>query len=239
MKLGTEIEAIVAARAQVLKCAQYVLHLALLPLVLSLSGCTIFGAVAGKLVGTPPVAARYVPARTKPMLVLVENYRNPAAAGLDAKRLTLHVAGELRRHRVAPIVDPDDAESLRSRPDYAAMKVQDVGRAAGAKQVLYVNLQQFIIDNTVGEEMMKARAEMRVRVVDVESGRTLWPGDMPEGKTVVAETPWVRSPSGGREGLPEPALRDQVARSAAGQIVRLFRQWSPDDESHDLQGTVR
>jgi hypothetical protein len=78
-----------------------------------------------------------------------------------------------------------------------------------------------------------------VRVVDVESGQTLWPRDTPQGQTLVAESPWVRSSAGEPGGLPEPALRDQVARSAAHQIVKLFRTWRPDDEQQDLEETVR
>ena len=41
------------------------------------------------------------------------------------------------------------------------------------------------------------------------------------------------------EGIEEPALRDQVARGAANQIVRLFRKWHRDDEEQDLQDNVR
>ena len=69
--------------------------------------------------------------------------------------------------------------------------------------------------------------------------RTLWPHDEPEGQTVVAESPWVRTSPVGREGLPEPALRDQIARTAAHQIVKLFRKWSPDDEQQDLEESVK
>ena len=173
------------------------------------------------------------------MLVLVENYRNPSAATMDAQRLTIHLADELRRYKVAPVVDTDALESLRSRGDYHAMKVQDVGRAAGARQVLYVNLRQVGVSNTVAGEMIKGRGEMLVRVVDVASGQTLWPRDLPEGYTVVSQTPWVRTTEGGREGAIEPTLRDQVARNAASQIVKLFRAWRPEDEEHDLEETVQ
>src|SRR3712207_5314796 len=122
------------------------------------AGCSPIGAIANKFVGEPPVPARYVPDRKKPMLVLVENYRNPAAGRMDAQRVSLHVAEELKRHRIAPVVSPEEAEGLRERADYQAMKVQDVGAAAGAGQVLYVNMQPFRIDDTVGGEIMKARA---------------------------------------------------------------------------------
>jgi TolB-like protein len=195
--------------------------------------------VVNKVVGAPPVPPQYVPDRNKPMLVLVENYHNPDAGRIDAQRVTIQVVEELIRYHIAPVITREDAESLRGLADYRGMKVEEVGRAAGAGQVLYVNLLPVKVDNTVGGEMLKARTEMRVRVVDVESGQTLWPHDAPQGQTLVAESPWVRSPSGGREGLPERELREQVTRSAAHQIVKLFRKWSPDDEEQDLEETVR
>src|SRR2546423_3281825 len=203
----------------------------------ALTGCTVVGALAHKVVGNPAVPPQYVPAM-EPLLVLVENYSNPDSVRLDAQRLSLHVVDELRKRRVAPVVDPDTVESLRARPEYATMKVEEIGRAAGAGQVLYISLKQFSVDNTVGGEMMKGRAEMRLRVVDAKTGHTRWPRDVPEGRALTAETSWVRSTVGSREGASEPALRDQVARTAAEQIVKLFRKWDPDDEEQDLEETV-
>jgi hypothetical protein len=215
----------------------YLLSAILFPALLT--ACVPVGAVVNKVVGEPPVPPQFVPDKTRPMLVLVENFRNPDAGRMDAQRVTIHIAEELKRYHVARVVDPEEAEALRSRADYHGMKVEEVGRAAGAGQVLYVNFQPVKIDNTVAGEMLKARTELRVRVVDAASGRTLWPHDTPEGQTLVAESPWVRSPTGGREGLPEPALRDQVARSAAHQIVKLFRKWTPDEEAQEFEETVQ
>jgi len=227
----------IARRALAPSSILYLLSSLLLPP--ALAGCVPVGAVVNKFVGPPPVPAQYLPDKTKPMLVLVESFHNPDAGRLDAQRVTLYVTDELRQYHVAKVVSPEEAEALHLRADYRSMKIEQVGRAAGAGQVLYVNFRPVKVDNTVGGDMLKARAELRVRVVDVESGRTLWPHDEPEGQTVVAESPWVRTSPVGREGLPEPALRDQIARTAAHQIVKLFRKWSPDDEQQDLEESVK
>ena len=205
----------------------------------ALPGCVPVGAVVNKVVGEPPIPPRYVPNSNRPMLVLVENYRNPDANRLDAQRATMYLAEELRSYRIAPVVDAEVAEALRSRPEYRSMKVEEVGRAAGAGQVLYVNLQQVKVDNTVGGDMLKARAQLSVRVVDAETGRTLWPTETAQGEALVADSPWVRTPAGAAEGTSEPALRDQLARTAAHQIVRMFRKWRPEDEEQELEETVR
>jgi hypothetical protein len=227
----------VAPRRGAERLAPATLYFLFFGLFLAPSGCTVVGALAHKAVGNPPVPAVYAPAK-EPMLVLVENYGNPAAVRLDAQRLSLHVADELHKYHVAPVVDAGALEGLRERPEFATMKIEEVGRAAGAAQVLYINLKKFTIDDTVGGEMMKGKAEMRMRIVDAGTGHTRWPAGEPDGHTVLAETSWVRSTVGDREGASELAVRDQIARNAAGQIVRLFRKWNPDDEDQDLEETV-
>lgn len=199
--------------------------LASILVLLVLSGCTPVGAIAGKVVGPPPVKARYVPPKDRPMLVLVENYRNPSAAALDARNLSLRIEEELRRHRIAPVVDAEQLETVRSTADYPKMSIPAVGRATGAQQILYVNVATFTVENTVANEMLRGRTEMTVRVVDAATGATRWPTDTPTGHPVTIETPWLRQ---GRD-VTEPGLRDQMSRQAANYIVKLFRKHDRDE----------
>ena len=188
-------------------------------------GCTTAGALAHKLVGPPPIKAQYVPPKNQPMLVLVENYHNPSATVLDAQRLALRIEEELRRHRIAPIVGADQLELIRSDPAYAKMTIPAVARAAGARQVLYVNVRKFTVEGTVGAEMIKGHTDMTVRVVDATTGETRWPADNPTGHPLTIETPWV---SQGQD-TNETTLRDQMSRQAATYIVKLFRKHRPDE----------
>ena len=188
-------------------------------------GCTVAGVIAGKVAGPPPVKAQYAPPKDKPMLVLVENYRNPAATAVDGQHLALRIEEELRRHGVAPVVGADKLDAVRADPAYAKMTIPAVGRAAGARQVLYVNVAKFSVENTVGGEMLQGRTEMAVRVVDAATGATRWPTDSPTGYPVAVQTPWVRR----GEGANESTLRDQMCRRAAYNIVKLFRKHSPEE----------
>ena len=195
--------------------------LLLLPLLVT--GCSLGGALAHKVVGPPPIPAQYVPAK-EPTLVLVENYRNPSATILDAHRLEGRVGEELERHGVVPLVDRSRLEPIRQSPGFSKMTIPAVGRAAGAKQVLYVNVHSFRVDGTVAGEMLKGRAEMSVRIVDTATGTSRWPPDA-AGFPVTVETPWVRQ----GHGADETALRDQMSRRAADIMVKLFRKHSPDE----------
>src|SRR6476620_7399924 len=132
----------IAKEPQAAHAARAILYLLSSVFCLAPAGCMVVGALTHKVVGSPAVPAQYLPAK-EPMLILVENYTNPAAVRLDAQRLSVHLSDELRRYHVAPVVDADAVETLRARPDYASMKVEEVGQAAGAAQVLYINLKQF------------------------------------------------------------------------------------------------
>lgn len=190
---------------------------------LSLDGCTPAGALAYKLAGPRPIPAQYKPTK-EPMLVLVENYHNPSAARLDAYQLSNRLADELRFYRVAPVVDPSTLETVQSDPAYAKMTIPAIGRAVGAGQILYVHVKRFAVEETVAGEMIKGTAEMTVRVVDARTGATRWPIDA-SGHPVLIAMPWQRQV----DGATDVGLRDQMSRSAATYIVKLFRKYSAED----------
>ena len=194
-------------------------------------GCQWAGALSHKFVGPPPVPALYKPAK-EPMLVLVENYRNPSASMLDAQRLAMLVGQQLRRHDVAPVVDMGKLETVRADPGYSRMTIPAIGRAAGAKQVLYVNVRRFGVEATVGGDMIKGAADVTVRVVDAAPGDNRWPLDA-AGHPVAVATPWLRR----GEGADEVALREQMSRTAAVAIGKIFRKYST--EYDDVQQAVQ
>ena len=190
-------------------------------------GCSTAGVLAHKFVGPPPVPAIYKPAN-EPMLVLVENYRNPSASMLDAARLEMLVAEQFRNHHIAPLVSPGKLETVRADPAYAKMSIPAVGRNVGAKQVLYVNVRRYGVEGTVGGEMLKGNAEMTVRIVDAATGDNRWPIDA-GGHPVNVTTPWIRQ----GEGANEVALREQMGRTAADAIGKIFRKYSTEFDDPD------
>jgi len=158
------------------------------------------------------------------MLVLVENYHNPSAAMLDARSLSMRIEEEIRHYNIAPVVDADRLVAVRADPDFAKMTIPAVARAAGAKQVLYVNVGTFAVDQSVGGDMLQGRAEMTVRIVGAATGATRWPTDNPTGYPIPIETPWLRTGA----DTTEADLRDTMARQAATQIGQLFRKYSAE-----------
>jgi hypothetical protein len=188
------------------------------------TGCATAGVLTHKLVGPPAVPAQYTP-KKEPMLVLVENYRNPSAALSDARRLEDRLNEQVKQFNIAPLTDPARLDVLRNRVDFSKLTIPAVGRACGANQVLYVNVRKFSVEGTVGAEMLKGTADMSVRVVDVDTGSNRWPTDV-VGSPVTIETPWLRQ----GQDANEATLRDQMASRAADYIVKLFRKHGTEDD---------
>ncbi len=200
-------------------------------LLLPASGCTAASALQYKIAGPPAVDAQYVPAK-EPMLVLVENYRASAGGYSDAEMLARHLVIELKQHKVAPVIPMEALYALRTNKGepYRKMSMAAVGREVGARQVLYVDVQQSSIGATPGSELIKGRVAVQVRVVDVETGATRWPTEATEGIPLAYETPLPRAD----ENATEAIIRQRMHANMAIRIARLFYKWKPVDTGEEL-----
>ena len=182
-------------------------------------GCALVGAVADKVSGDPQVPAQYVPQKDI-TLVLVENYQNPSSAAIASEQLDRQIASDLIEHKVAPIVNPDRVSEVRlhSPQTFDKLDIAGIGRTFGAKQVLYVDVRSFNIEDAIGGEMVKASAEARVRVVDTSTGHTLWPVESQLGYPVQLQTPYIAL----KEGVTESKVREEATRALGSRIAKLF-----------------
>jgi hypothetical protein len=182
-------------------------------------GCALVGAVADKVSGDPQVPAQYVPQKDI-TLVLVENYQNPSSAAIASEQLDRQIASDLIEHKVAPIVNPDRVSEVRlHNPQmFNKLDIAGIGRTFGARQVLYVDVRSFNIEDAIGGEMVKASAEARVRIVDAVTGRTLWPVESQAGYPVSLQTPYIAI----KEGVSESKVREEATRALGDRIAKLF-----------------
>jgi hypothetical protein len=210
--------------------ARHVSAFILLTSCLSLTGCLVAAsAIHHKLVGPPPVPAQYVP-QQEPMLVLVENYR--ASGNADGEMLARHLMSELEEHKVAPLVPLDALYALRTDKGdaYRKMSMAAIGRETGAKQVLYVDVQQSNIGAPPGSDLLKGRIAVQIRVVDVDTGVTRWPTEDTEGVPLAYETPLPRADVTTTEAM----VRQHMHEEMAVRIGRLFYKWKPLYSSESL-----
>ena len=200
-------------------------------LLASQPGCNVLGAMAYKFSGSPTIKARYAMPREK-TLVVVENYHNPALLRLEADAVARHLTQELKLHEVAPVVDPNEAEAHRQDQGsgYGKMPIDAIGRALGAKQVIYVDLDRFDVLGTVGSDLLAGQAAARVRVVG-ERGNVLWPTDSASGFPVNVKV----DPQPVAPGTGDTVVRRKLHGDLADRIAKLFHDWKADSADGDAE----
>jgi hypothetical protein len=206
---------------------RWICQLAVGALLLQTAGCNVLGALAYKTFGPSKQPAEYVPPKNQPLVVIVENYRNPAGLQQPSDELAMLISKKLEAAKVAPIVPTDKLVALRTDKGAAfdKMKIPDVGRAVGAKQVVYVNLRQCTIEGVIGADDVRCNVDALVKIVDVDTGQTKWPG-VGDGKEFTNHTDYNRS-----EGKKtEESIRDTVLDDLSDSIAALFYAHQPESE---------
>jgi hypothetical protein len=189
---------------------------------LVLAGCTILGAAAAKLAPDPVIPPQYVLPK-EPTLVLVENYHNPASLRLQGDAVCRALVDDLNANEVAPLVDSDDVAELRRKDveAYRKMPLDAIGKAVGANQVIYVDLESFEVTHALASELYAGAAMARVRVVGA-NGEVLWPTDSAGGYPLSVKVNPRRTAQGGGED----AVREQLTAALSEKIGRLFHKWT-------------
>jgi hypothetical protein len=216
-------------------------NLLLLATCLALPGCNLVGAggvLAHKVLGPSAVDPVYT-LGPEPVVVVVENFRNPVGAMADAEEVTAMVIKDLRENLKADKDDPPkvnviDQEKLielqNGRPsEYGRMKIPQIGKAVGAKQVLYVDLITSGVEITPGSDLLRGRFFARVKVIDVATGQTKFPTDVPDGVPVS----WGTKPQRITDRVYPAAVRVRALRVGSNYVSRLFYKWKPEDQPDD------
>lgn len=187
--------------------------------------CYVPSIIVAKTVGET-IPAKYIPAKA-PTLILAESYRPSAQGTIDADQLAIFIAEEMRRHEIAPIIEPVKVMDLRSKDPaaYRKLRISEIGNLLGAQQVLYVNLDESSVEYAGTAEFIRATARANVKFVDVRTGETIWPTDASEGYPASAQSSWQKAANGSSEAT----ARQATQQSLALQIGRLFRNFKADE----------
>jgi hypothetical protein len=190
-------------------------------------GCDALGALIYKTSGPTSVDAKFVLPKES-TLVLVENRRNPAEGEFDADEIARNVGDELKKHDVAPLIDPDKVTRVRDADPvkFNTMAITALGRAVDARQVVYVNLIESGIESDASESSLHGKATARVRVVEVKTGQTLWPLDSNTGGIELSvEIPY----SSRTDPVTASAMHNAMVSRLSDSIAKLFYEWHPED----------
>jgi hypothetical protein len=191
----------------------------LAPIVLLSGGCQMIGAAYAKTMGPPKTPAAYTPPSV-PTLILSEHAPAAAVDDISSEDIGRRVAAIWEAHHLSPLIDLSKLEELRlTRGDeYSTMSTVAIGKALGAKQVVYIDVRDGRVETAGTNDTIRAVTSVRVRVVDVASGQTLWPQQATEGYALDAQTPYaIRG-----QGVSESSQLELARILIAEQIGLLF-----------------
>lgn len=202
-----------------------------LSILLTLSGCAAAGAIIGKTIPEPPVPAEYVLYQT-PVIVIAESKSSDTLTQLDGDRLGRLVTNEIYDYQLAPTIETDQLVELRDRllSKYKTESIQSIGRQIGAEQVVYIEIMNVGVGTSAGSDIVKCVASATVKVIDVASGKLVYPEDSASGRLVNFQT----RPERLTPDMTPASLRGEALDGLAHNIVKLFRDWRAFDEPSEL-----
>jgi hypothetical protein len=196
------------------------------------AGCGAPAAVLYKLMGPPPIPPKYVVPQV-PLLLLVENAHSGSVAIPEADELARVIYDDLQEHHVAPLIDFARLHELRDHDPkaFGRMTIAQIGHELGARQVLYLHVDQINIEQPQGGDVVRLKIAVQAKMVDVPTATTVWPtgGDT---EPYDHETRLQRI----EPGTTRAGLNHQILRQSGLDIARWFYQWQPDTMTEENQG---
>ncbi len=197
-----------------------------LGLLLAAGGCAQVAGVVANSQGPQDVQAEYVPKKVA-TLVLAEADPRGTADDLSARDIGRRVEAEWTVHKLSLLVDSNAVESLRTKmgAQYHHMSISDVGRALGAKQVLYISVNSASAEPTA--DVLRGNVVVHAKIVEVSSGDSLWPSSTTVGEQVDAQSEYVNK----GDGIDESTVLNETRLVLATDLVKKFYKWNPETAS--------
>ncbi len=212
---------------------KYILFLSGVFIALTAAGCgPIYGIFIEPIRPKPKIPAEHN-LRDKKVLVWVERGDEHAFGGEGAVlryELTMKLHDELKKHKAADaLVAYDEIARYRHHnPDWAAENLRDIGSYFKADEVLYVLIEHFQLRHAAGHDYYDAGVSGQCKVIDVESGKRLWPRN--ETHRRFAATGQITSGSG---QIFEASEVRKLCQDAAARIAIHF--YTHKKKSNDIE----
>lgn len=206
----------------------------LLPLALApIGGCTYSGGQLLYMMGFGE--ANRVPAEFTltdgPLLVFIDDYNEELTTPGAARHLFDELSQELLRQGAATKIIPlETIDGIRqSRPDFGKLSVRKIGELAGAEQVLWVAVTDFLAEERVYSASEAAYSRVAVRVLDPHEKKRrsrvrLWPVS-PTGHAVGTKMSGARM----AELKTSKAISQVLAANLSVKIAKLFYEHQLDE----------
>jgi hypothetical protein len=142
------------------------------------SGCTIIGALAGKVVPPPMVAAQYAGLANQSIAIIVwagegtmidfPDVRTDLAGGLQTK---LKAAEQVKTKELVGITFPHTPAAVvrlqENHPEYEAMPLVEVAPKLGTTRVIYVEIENLQTRSDAAVELYRGSGSVTLKVVEI------------------------------------------------------------------------
>jgi hypothetical protein len=186
-----------------------------------LAGCQVPAFFAANLLPRQKIKAAYQ-LTDQPTVIFVDDRRRalPSAqlVTLIAERAGRDLA---ERGVIKEFVPPTLVDDLRhSEEDFDTWPIDKVGQRVGARQVIYVLIDAFDPGGT-SEEVRRPTAVARLKVVDAQTGKRLFPDRIEHGVTATLQFkhPPIDESSHGREAAIARKLAQRLGQDIALQFL--------------------
>lgn len=155
-------------------------------LLVTTTGCEMAGFVADVVTGGGTLPAVYeLPA--KPTVIFVDDPKQKLSSHDLAGRIASRIGHTLTDESAVPqVISPDLViQKQAENPDFSKWAIAKIGREVGAEQVVYVLITRY--DLTADGQIYDPVGEVRVKVVDVDTGIRLFPKTPEAGYPVLSE----------------------------------------------------
>jgi hypothetical protein len=94
---------------------------------------------------------------------------------------------------------------------------------------------QFTVDSPAGGDRFVGKAEVHVKVVDSDTGHTLWPPDSSNGRVLKYETKTTDEV----DATKFDRVEDQLCQNLTQKISRLFREITVEEQDNEQAAMSR
>jgi hypothetical protein len=193
---------------------------------LVLAGCQLPGFLGANLLPESKVKAVYTPIDQRTLL-LVDDPRHALPSPQFATLIAQAVAQDLQKQNViSEFTAATLLEDLRQRErDFDLWPIDQIGQRLGARQVIYVLIDGFEPGGR-GQELQRPMASARLKVVDVGTGKRLFPlqGEHGVTSTLTFKQPPLDAHSHGRDSLIARQLAQRLGLDLAQQFYAHKRR---------------
>lgn len=189
-------------------------------------GCNL-GRVLTHAVGQDPIPAKYVLAKV-PTLILVKDAPDPTGLNDDAEKTGVEIEEQFNKHELVPVIESGRLTDYKNDhlADFPLQSPAEVGKALKSSQVVFVQIQSSGLAADGVRDMVKGKISASVKVIEVESGKQLFPTDgTTSGLTVSYETPMLRL----TDKTTVASVRRNLHFGLADRVSKLFYKYKPDD----------